>query len=142
MSLPRSNILKGITFDVVVPNNQTRSSYPFVSVGNGRIEFSSHVIDELKNYKKLRYAEVHYGINNKSYNKACVAIRFFENKTDNAFPVSLKKQKGKLIKGLYISNKELAKTVFGDLGTGNKMTRFDNVEIDSLYNIVLVSLVG
>lgn len=140
MSLPRSNLLKGIVFDVVVPNNSTRTNYPFVSVGNGRIEFSSNVVDELKNYKRIKYAEVHYGIKKESVNKDCVAIRFYEDKTQNSFSVSPKKQNGKPIKGFYISNKELVKTVFGEIGLANKMTRFNNVEIDSQFNIVLVNL--
>lgn len=139
MNNMKTNILdiKGMKFETIHPDNAKRTNFPFISVGNGRLEINAIACNQLKRSKRFNWAEISIG---ERKDEMCLAIRFYEKQTKDSFMVSKKIVKDKQLNSLYISNKQLLKDVFGSNGIANKMTRYSDVAVDSVNDLILIKI--
>ena len=129
--------IKGMKFETIHPDNSKRTNFPFISVGNGRLEISAIACNQLRRYKRFNWAELSIG---EKKNDICLAIRFYEKQTKDSFMISKKLVKEKQINNMYISNRQVMKDIFGESGIAKKMTRYSDLAIDPINDLILLKI--
>lgn len=131
-----SSILEGMSI-TPIKANKTRTSYPFISVGNNRLEINAAVIKQLYKWENYKFANLEIGTR---VNQKYLIIRLLETDNENAHRLSVKKQHGKTVMGLSISSKTVLEEVFGEIASSKKMTRFSDVKVDPYASIIVVCI--
>ncbi len=109
-------------WQVVKINKAGGNSIPFVSIGNGRLEFNAVSCSILGDNGQYKYAQILRG---KEKGKSVIAVKFLTEYEENSLPIKRKKQNGKTIQGMTISHKGLITELFGKEGNNDGMVRHD-----------------
>ena len=107
---------------------------PFASIGYGRVSLNAAACSLISSHEEFKYAEF---LKCKNRKKDFIGIKLLKNSTQNSLSISRKKQDGKYVAGLTVENKDIVGSLFGDVGTAAKVTRF-TVEKDHDYDDVLI----
>ena len=121
---------------VKIPENQRRRGTPYASVGYGRLSLSAAACELIENYEQIKCVELLKG---KINNQLCIGVRCLKETTSNSLMVSRKKDSnGKYITGMDITNKHIVESLFGPVGSANKVTRFKVRKDDDAENILII----
>lgn len=107
-------------WQVVKINKTGGNSVPFVSIGNGRLEFNAVSCRLIRDEGQYKYAQLLKG---KEKGKTVFAVKFLTDYEEDAIPIKRKIQNGKVIQGVTISNKGLIAEIFGEHGNNKGMVR-------------------
>ena len=107
-------------WEVVKIKQTGGNSVPFVSLGNGRLEFNAAACQIVNDEGQYKFAQILKG---KEKGKTVIGVKFLTEYEENTIPIKRKKQSGKMLQGMVISNRGLIAELFGKEGSNNGMVR-------------------
>lgn len=114
-------------WQVVKINKTGGNTVPFVSIGNGRLEFNAVSCQLVHDEGQYKFAQILRG---KDKGKAVIAVKFLTDYDEDTIPIKRKQQNGKPVQGMIISNKGLIAELFGKEGSNNAMVRHSVVLVE------------
>ena len=113
---------------------------PQVSIGFSRIAFNAEASKLLGDYSKYKFALFLKDNDRPNY----IGIRFLVDYSENIEPddacgkISRKKYKDTFVAGMEISSKRIAKDIFGEMGTTNKVTKRNVIKGDEEDMLIIL----
>lgn len=121
---------------VVAIKQTSGKNAPFVSIGNGRLEFNAAACDLIDDHGQYRYVQL---LTAKEKGKTVVAAKFLQEAEPNTISIKRKKNGETPIKGMTVANKGVISDLFSEeIGENNKMGRYTVEKIgDNMLKILV-----
>ena len=102
---------------------------PFVSIGNGRLEFNAVACELINERGQYQYAQLLTGTDESG--NTVNAVRFLESNEEETIKITRKVQKGKPIRGMTVSHKSAIQNTFGQKVVKQGTKRYGVKKVDN-----------